>query len=57
VLLAKVGDHLRAGEPLVEVHARTKEQAELIRDQLLSAYGWSEEPPATSPLILDSVGL
>ena len=57
VLLAKVGDHLRAGEPLVEVHARSDEQVESIRNQLLGAYGWSEVPPATSPLILGSVRL
>jgi thymidine phosphorylase len=57
VLLAKVGDYLRAGEPLVEVHARSPEQAESIRNQLLCAYRWSEAPPATSPLILGSVRL
>jgi pyrimidine-nucleoside phosphorylase len=57
MLLAKVGDHLQAREPLVEVHARTKEQAEAIRDQLLCAYSWSETPPAASPLILDSIRL
>src|SRR5579885_539625 len=55
MLLAKVGDHLEAGAPLIEVHARTAEQAQSIRAELLSAYIWSEQPPLTSPLLLGSV--
>src|SRR5262249_35911718 len=33
VLLAKVGDRLERGAPLVEVHARSPEQAAAIRDE------------------------
>jgi pyrimidine-nucleoside phosphorylase len=55
ILQAKVGDYVRAGAPLVEVHARTAEQAEAVFEELLSAYSWSEEAPIVAPLILGSV--
>ncbi len=55
LLLAKVGDQLEAGDPLVEIHARSAEQAESIRKELLAAYGWRDQPPQTKPLILDMV--
>jgi pyrimidine-nucleoside phosphorylase len=55
VLLAKVGDQIAKGQPLVEVHARTKEDAEAIRAELLGAYRWSEEAPAVPPLLLGTV--
>ena len=41
--------------PLVEVHARTEEQAEAVLTELQSAYSWSEEAPIVAPLILGSV--
>ncbi len=56
VLLAKVGDRVEAGQPLVEVHARTSTAAAAIRDELLAAYRWSDEPAATPPLLLGTVG-
>jgi thymidine phosphorylase len=55
ILQAKVGDYVRAGAPLVEVHARTAEQAEAVFTPLESAYSWSEEAPTVAPLILGSV--
>jgi pyrimidine-nucleoside phosphorylase len=55
ILQAKVGDYLTAGSPLVEVHARTAEEAEAIFAQLHGAYSWSEEAPTVAPLILGSV--
>jgi thymidine phosphorylase len=55
VLRAKVGDHLKAGQPLIEVHARTKQQAGAIRDELLASYGWSEEPVKPQRLLYGSV--
>jgi pyrimidine-nucleoside phosphorylase len=59
VLLAKVGDYVRAGAPLIEVHARSIEQARGVVPELLGAYRWSEEAPAgplaTPQLILDTV--
>jgi thymidine phosphorylase len=51
ILQAKLGDQLRAGEPLVEVHARTEAEVEGVRDALLACYRWSEAPVAVGPLI------
>jgi pyrimidine-nucleoside phosphorylase len=51
VLQAKLGDQLRAGEPLVEMHARTVSEAERVRDALLACYRWSEAPVTVGPLI------
>ena len=56
MLLAKAGDRLEAGEPLVEVHARDAAHVAAIRDELVGAYVWGEEPPQAAPLILGSVG-
>ena len=55
ILQAKVGDYLRAGSPLVEVYARTVDQAEAVFVELQSAYSWSDEAPIVAPLILGSV--
>ena len=51
LLYAKVGDQLEAGQPLLEIHARTEEQARAIQAELLSAYRWSEAPVSPGPLI------
>ena len=56
VLLAKVGERLDAGAPLVEVHAREAGQVAAIRTELLAAYTWGEEAPVQPPLVLGSVG-
>lgn len=55
VLLAKVGDHCGAGAPLIEVHARSRKEAQAIHSALLSAYQWSDEPPVTLPLLIGSI--
>src|SRR5579863_117569 len=55
VLQAKVGDCLNAGEPLVEIHARTIEEVEAIRETLLACYTWSEAPVEVGPLIYDTI--
>jgi len=55
VLLAKVGDRRDVGAPLVEVHARDTAQVAAVRDDLLSAYEWSDAPPERMPLLLGSV--
>lgn len=44
VLQAKIGDHVEAGQPLIEVHARTAEAVESVRAALLASYRWSEQP-------------
>jgi thymidine phosphorylase len=55
VLLAKVGDRLAAGDPLVEVHARDAGQVAAIRDELLAAYQWGDEAPPRGPLVIETV--
>ncbi len=55
VLQAKVGDYRHAGEPLVEVHARSEAEVAAIQQALLACYTWSEAPVATEPLIADVI--
>jgi pyrimidine-nucleoside phosphorylase len=55
LLLAKVGDRLAEGDPLVEVHARDADHARSIREELLAAYTLRNQAPATKPLLLGMV--
>jgi pyrimidine-nucleoside phosphorylase len=55
ILSARVGDRLEAGQPLLEIHARTEAQAAAIQEELLSAYHWSDTPVAPGPLIYSQV--
>jgi pyrimidine-nucleoside phosphorylase len=55
ILQAKVGDYLQAGEPLVEIHARSETEAEDVRPDLLACYQWSEMPVKAGPLVLETI--
>jgi pyrimidine-nucleoside phosphorylase len=55
LLRAKVGDHVAQGDPLIEAHARSQAAADGIRDALLAAYHWSNQPPAPHPLLLERI--
>ena len=55
VLQAKVGEYRRAGEPLVEIHARTDAEASSVRDALLACYSWSDNPAMVGPLVYDTI--
>ncbi|WP_376796748.1 thymidine phosphorylase [Thermogemmatispora sp.] len=55
LLRAKVGDYLQAGDPLVEIHARSEEESVAIRQELLACYRWSEAPVSSGPLIYELV--
>lgn len=55
VLQAKIGEHLKAGEPLVEIHARSEDEARSIREQLLACYTWSDAPVMPGPLVYDTI--
>ena len=55
VLQAKVGDYRHAGEPLVEIHARSEAEAASLRHSLLACYSWSEAPVTVGPLIYDTI--
>ena len=54
-LWAKVGDAVEEGEPLLQVHARTSEDAQAIREELLAAYTFQAESPVAQPLLLDTI--
>ena len=55
ILQAKVGDYCRAGEPLVEIHARTESEATTVQEELLACYRWSDTPVTVGPLIYDTI--
>ncbi len=55
VLQAKVGNYVHAGDPLLEIHARTLQEVDALQDILLACYSWSEEPVETKPLIYDVI--
>jgi pyrimidine-nucleoside phosphorylase len=55
LLLAKVGDHVEQGQPLLEIHAQSAAQAATIQAELLSSYTWSDAPVTPGPLIYAEV--
>ncbi len=55
ILQAKVGDYRQAGEPLVEIHARSESEAEEMQETLLACYTWSDAPVTVGSLIYDIV--
>jgi thymidine phosphorylase len=55
LLYAKVGDQVQAGQPLLEIHARSEAQAASIQAELLSAYQWSEVFVSPGPLIYSEI--
>ena len=55
ILQAKMGQYRQAGEPLVEIHARSESEARDIQEALLACFTWSNTPVTVSPLIYDTV--
>jgi thymidine phosphorylase len=55
ILQAKVGDYCRAGEPLVEIHARNESEVAAVQEELLACYTWSDAPVTVGPLIYDTI--
>lgn len=55
VLQAKIGEYLHTADPLVEIHARSNEEAAALQEEILSCYTWSEVPMQPVPLIYDVV--
>jgi pyrimidine-nucleoside phosphorylase len=55
ILQAKVGDYCRAGEPLVEIHARNESEATAVQEELLACYTWSDAAVTVGPLIYDTI--
>ena len=56
VLHAKVGDHVKDGQPLLTIHANDEAKVAGARQRLLSAYEWSAEQVDPSPLLHRIVG-
>jgi pyrimidine-nucleoside phosphorylase len=55
ILQAKVGDYCNAGDPLVEIHARSESEAATVHEALLACYTWSDAPVTVGPLIYDTI--
>jgi pyrimidine-nucleoside phosphorylase len=55
ILQAKVGDYRHAGDPLVEIHARSETEAVSVRGALLSCYQWSDSPLTVGPLVYETI--
>ena len=55
ILQAKVGDYREAGDPLVEIHARSESEVDSVRNALLGCYSWSDTPVEAGPLVLDTI--
>lgn len=55
ILQAKLGQYRQAGEPLVEIHARSKSEAGGIEEALVACFTWSDAPVAVGPLVYDTV--
>jgi thymidine phosphorylase len=55
ILQAKVGDYRQAGEPLVEIHARSESEADGVREALLACYTWSDTPVTAGPLVYETI--
>ena len=55
VLAKKPGDAVRAGDPLVYVHARTPAQRDTALEQLRAAIAIDNGAPSLMPLWLDVV--
>jgi pyrimidine-nucleoside phosphorylase len=51
----KVGDQVESGQPLFTLHANRKEQLNAVRQRLLKAHMWSDEPVQPLPLFYDVV--
>ncbi len=55
VCLRKRGDRVAEGEPLAEVHAAGEAAAGEAARELLAAYTFGDEPPASRPVVLDVI--
>lgn len=56
VLQAQVGDHIRAGDILLTIHANDESHCAAARERLLAAYSWAETEVSPPPLIYRVIG-
>ncbi|HLY66652.1 MAG TPA: thymidine phosphorylase, partial [Chloroflexota bacterium] len=55
VLRTKVGDGVKAGEPLIEVHANDERKLEQALATLPGAFGFSDQPVNAPKQVLDII--
>ncbi len=55
ILQAKMGNYRQAGEPLVEIHARSESEAFDVQEALLVCFAWSDAPVTVRPLIYETI--
>ncbi|MFT3711600.1 MAG: thymidine phosphorylase [Archangium sp.] len=56
VLDKKVGDRVKAGEPLLQMHVNDESRVKEVTERVLAAYGISDKAPATRALVLERLG-
>ena len=52
---AKIGDQLKQGDPLFELHAQSEAQFITARNRLLAAYEWNDKPVTAPPLFHETI--
>ncbi len=55
VLGPKVGAEVRAGEPLLTIHANSRDGLEAAQQRLLTAYKWADAPLEPPPLVYEVI--
>jgi pyrimidine-nucleoside phosphorylase len=55
ILQAKMGNYRQAGEPLVEIHARSESEARDVQEAILSCFAWGDAPVTVRPLVYDTI--
>jgi thymidine phosphorylase len=55
--LAKPGEAVTAGQPVVELHGDDPARLDAARAELAAAIDIGDEPPPAAPLILQRIGL
>jgi pyrimidine-nucleoside phosphorylase len=53
ILLRKVGESVKAGEPVVRVHYNDPAPVEDVKERLLAAYQFGPQAPAPRPLVVE----
>ena len=56
VLYKKYGDKVTKGEPLLEIHSKNKEDAELFKNKLLKAIQLGNDKPPKQKLVYEIIG-
>lgn len=56
IIHRKVGDRVGIGDPLFTIHANSKEKLAQVKDRLLAAHRWSDQPRPRLPLFYDVIG-